>query len=185
MAAVARSPAEFSSAPRTETAPAADDQAAAHALLVELAPRIRNLVRYLIRGDVDVDDIAQEAMVAVLKNRSDYRGDGPFSAWVDRIVVRTTFTALRRRKRRREEPLHPEHAEPVHDAFGEFHSRRQLVAMLDRLPPPQRHAVVLHYALGMTVFEIAEELETSAETIRSRLRLAKTVLRRNLESAQR
>ena len=40
---------------------------AAESLLAELLPRVRNLVRYLVRGDHDVDDIAQDALIAILK----------------------------------------------------------------------------------------------------------------------
>ena len=36
-------------------------------LMVELLPRVRNLVRYLVRGDAMVDDLAQEAIVAILR----------------------------------------------------------------------------------------------------------------------
>jgi len=198
MVAVARSPAEFPPEPdhrvaaefppepdHRVVAAVAGDREAAHALLLEVAPRIRNLVRYLIRNDDEVDDIAQEAMVAVLKSLADYRAEGAFHAWVDRITARATFKVLRTRKRRREEPLHPDQAEPTHDPFGEFHSRRRLVALLDRLPEAQRHVLVLHYVLGMTALEIAEELGVPAETVRSRLRLAKTTLRTRLESTHR
>ncbi|MDF2698008.1 MAG: polymerase sigma-70 factor, subfamily, partial [Labilithrix sp.] len=129
---MARSPADFPAAPNI-AAVLSGDRAAARALVIEMTPRVRNLVRYLVRNDVDVDDIAQEAMVAVLKNLGDYRDEGAFYAWVDRITARTTFKILSRRKRRREEPLDLERAEPTHDAFGEFHSRRRLVALLDRL----------------------------------------------------
>jgi len=183
MAAVAHRPADF---PAPDIAAVLlGDRAAARALVIEMSPRVRNLVRYLVRDDVDVDDIAQEAMVAVLKSLGEYREEGAFFAWVDRITARTTFKALQRRKRRREEPLELERAEPAHDAFGAFHSRRRLVALLDRLAPPQRHVVVLHYLLGMTVLEIGDELEIPEGTVRSRLRLAMIALRRNIESKNR
>src|SRR3569833_2933678 len=81
--------------PRSGAA-AAGDRAAAEVLCRELLPRVRNLVRYLVRGDSHVDDIAQEALIAVLRGLGTYRGDGKFESWVDRIVARTTFAALRR-----------------------------------------------------------------------------------------
>jgi RNA polymerase sigma-70 factor (ECF subfamily) len=51
------------------------------------------------------------------------------------------------------------------------------VRMLDGLPIDQRHVLVLHYALDMTVPEAAAELGVPIETVRSRLRLAKSRLR--------
>src|SRR5262245_38204484 len=44
-------------------AAARGDRKAAEALLRALLPRVRNLVRYFVRGDAEVDDISQEALV--------------------------------------------------------------------------------------------------------------------------
>src|SRR5881394_1557057 len=78
------------------TSAANGDRVAAQALCRELLPRVRNLVRYLVRGDARVDDVAQEALIAVLKGLNTYRGEGKFESWVDRIVARSTFATLRR-----------------------------------------------------------------------------------------
>lgn len=177
-------------------AAAAGDQAAAGVILTELLPRVRNLVRYLIRRDGDVDDITQEALIMVLDGLPSYRGEGAFTAWVDRIVVRVTFNQLRRL---RAEPSAPSAAPLDMLPFGargeghsltvaagyqdmttvpdEYLSRRHAIAILDRLSLEQRHALVLHYVLGMTVPEIAEHMGAPAETVRSRLRLARQRLR--------
>ena len=79
--------------PRVAAA-ARGDRAAAQALLTELLPRARNLIRYLVRGDADVDDIAQEALISVVRGLPGYRGEGAFQSWVDRIVARTAFAHL-------------------------------------------------------------------------------------------
>ncbi len=165
--------------PRVEAA-AAGDRAAAESLLIELLPRVRNLVRYLIRGDQDVDDIAQEALIAITRGFSGYRGDGTLTAWADRITARVTFAQLRKRRRVSDEqrPVAdlsavPGPAEPP----DQYAQRRQMVRLLDQIPADQRTALVLHHAVGMSVPEIARELEVSRETVRSRLRLGKSKLR--------
>jgi RNA polymerase sigma factor (sigma-70 family) len=58
--------------------------------------------------------------------------------------------------------------------------RRELVAALDRLPGDQRESLVLHFAVGMTVPEIADAMAAPHETVRSRLRLGKAALREAL-----
>src|SRR3954452_23115062 len=90
-------PALAASPPPPRIAAAArGDRAADEPLCRELLPRVRNLVRYLLRGDSRVDDVAQEALIAVLRGLGTFRGEGRFESWVDRFVARTTFTALRR-----------------------------------------------------------------------------------------
>jgi len=167
--------------PRVRAAQAGD-RAAAEALLGELLPRTRNLIRYLIRGDSEVDDIAQEALIAVLKGLPTYRGEGTFQSWADRVSVRVTFAYLGRVRAERARHAGDEgaHLHLVPDPDGspdDYAVRRETARLLDRLPPDQRHALVLHHVLGMSVPEIAEELRLPFDTVKSRLRIGMDKLR--------
>ena len=169
--------------PRVAAA-AGGDREAAQSLCRELLPRVRNLVRYLVRGDARVDDIAQEALIAVLRGLGSYRGEGAFEAWVDRVVARSTFATLRR-IRAETQPGAENVAESERDPVepSPYEDRRELAAALDRLPHDQRQALILHFSVGMTVPEIAEAVAAPFETVRSRLRLAKATLRESLKGA--
>ena len=163
--------------PRVLRARSGDDKAI-HSLLVELIPRVRNLVRYLARNDAETDDISQDALIVVLRDLSAYRGEGTFNSWVDRVVARVTIRRLRSERSRTVVELRPRAPEAgTACSSEEFLLRRAVVRLLDRLPSEQRHALVLHHVLEMTVSEIAKELDTPVETVRSRLRLAKSRLR--------
>ncbi|WP_425537953.1 RNA polymerase sigma factor [Myxococcus stipitatus] len=155
---------------------------ATESLLMELLPRVRNLVRYLVRGDGDVEDISQESLIALIRGLPTYRGEGQFHSWVDRVVARTTFAWLKRARgteaRRGDEEALELVSVPSEDAPpDEYVHRRRMVMLLDRVPDEQRHAMVLHHVLGMSVPEVSEELGIPFETIRSRLRLGRAALR--------
>jgi RNA polymerase sigma-70 factor (ECF subfamily) len=63
--------------------------------------------------------------------------------------------------------------------------REALELLLDELPPPQAEVLILHCALDFSVDEIAAAVGRPAETVRSRLRLAKRALRERIgESAE-
>ncbi len=156
------------------------DRTATEQVLRMLVPRVRNLVRYLIRGDRDVDDIAQEALIAIARGLPGFRGEGTVEAWSDRIVARATFAHLRKQRADVGLAAYSSALSAVPDmdeARGCYATRRQLAGYLDQLPVEQRHALVLHHVMGMSVPEIASELALSAETVRSRLRLGKKKLR--------
>ena len=165
------------------TAALRGDRAAAEALLLEVLPRVRNLVRYLVRGDAAVDDVSQEALVAVLRGLPTWRGEGPFHAWADRVTARTVFSELRRGRVRDARLVvvgdELDGAQDAGDDPEEYLGRRRVVALMDEMPDEQRRAVVLHHVVGMSVPDIAQELDTPAETIRSRLRLGMRRLRRS------
>lgn len=160
---------------------ASGDRAAAQDVLSALFPRIRNLVRYLVRRDRDVDDIAQDALIAILRGLKTFRHESSLETWSDRIVARVTFAHLR--KRRAEPVLTLVDADGTQGGRGQFVSgdeyiaRRRIVSALDLLPLEQRVAFVLHHVVEMSVAEVAQEVQAPVETVRSRIRLARDRLR--------
>ncbi len=158
-------------------AAARGDRVAAESVLRRLLPRVRNLVRYLLRGDDAVDDVTQLALVAVTKGLPTFRGDAPIEKWADRITAREAFRFAKRRRLEvaREAPM-PD-VEPVTLPTDPYLLRRTVVAELDRLPEAQRQVVALHHAAGFTVPEIADLLDVPRDTVKSRLRLGMKRLR--------
>lgn len=162
---------------------AAGDRAAAQALLTELLPRVRNLVRYLVRGDDVVDDITQLVLVELLRSFGNFRHDGSLHAWVHRITVRVALRHVKRQRRDRAQEAELGQAlDPHASQPDEYLRRRQAIALLDQLPDEQRLALVLHHVAGMSVPELAEALDVPFETARSRLRLAMGKLRERLDA---
>ena len=151
------------------------DVNAAHALVLRVLPRVRNTIRYLIRCD-DVDDFTQDVLVTLLERLPSYRGEGRFEAWVDGVTLRVTLRRLSKLRadvrRFQSSVLENMEGHSTEAQSPRYIARRRAVAALDQLPDPQRHVLVMHHVLGMTVTEIARELDTPVETIRSRLRVA-------------
>ena len=166
-------------------AAAGGDRAAASELLRERLPRVRNLVRYLVRGDDMVDDISQQVLIAILKGLPTYRGEGAFDAWCDRITARETFRYLKRSRaewaRRREAATELRETARAGAGPGDaarYESRRAALSLLESLPPEQREVLVLHHVVGMSMKEVAEAVGIPVETARSRARLGVKRLRR-------
>jgi RNA polymerase sigma-70 factor (ECF subfamily) len=153
----------------------------------ELLPRVRNLVRYLVRGDADVDDVAQEALIALLRGLPSFEGEGTFYSWSDRVIARSTFAWMRRERQRRNVVRDPMELETQTCSAGlpdEYLGRRRLVEALDQLPSDQRYVLVLHHVLGVTVPEIAQAINAPVETIRTRLRTGRNNLRTLVDRGQ-
>jgi RNA polymerase sigma-70 factor, ECF subfamily len=163
---------------------AAGDRAACEALVRTLLPRVRNLVRYLVRNDADVDDMAQLALIAIVKGLSSYRGEGKFESWADRITARETLAYVRRRRvaaRTADAAAAEQVVESAH-VSEDFLARRRLAVALDALADEQRSVVVLHHIAGFSMPEIAETLGIPFETARSRMRLGLAKLREIMDT---
>jgi RNA polymerase sigma-70 factor (ECF subfamily) len=169
--------------PRVRAA-AQGDRRAQESILAEHLPRMRNLVRYFLRGDADVDDAAQRALCEVVRSLGTYRGDAPLRAWIDRITARVALQTAR--KQRAQAKLHTQLDPDLPAAVGadaeRYALRRRAVLSLDQLPEEQRTAVVLHHVLGLSMPELAAELDIPFETARSRLRLGMEKLRSALRA---
>lgn len=135
----------------------------------------------MLRADNDVDDAAQDAVLAVLRALSGFRGESLLTTWADRIAVRTILASARRNRSHHAraleigQTLSPSPA--TTQDLDRFVARRQLVTLMDSLPDEQRHAIVLRHGLGLSVLELAQCINVPVETARSRLRIGLAKLR--------
>jgi RNA polymerase sigma-70 factor, ECF subfamily len=120
-------------------------------------------------------DVVQEAFARALRDREQFRGDGPLAAWVWRMAFRVALEA--RRNGHREltvdelvemAPLPSPERDPV------------LAQALRRLPARQRLIVFLRYFADLSYGEIASLCEISEGTVAATLAHAHSGLREAL-----
>jgi len=130
---------------------------------------------------VDLEDVLQDTFVEAWINLGSYhpRKDGSFAAWCRRVAVHTCLDALRRVRRRREEPQ----ADPEGGAAGApavesaVVTRDLAVKLLRRLPPEDRLVLVLEELEGASLREIAELTGWSLPKVKVRAHRARCRLR--------
>ena len=157
-------------------------------LLSLIAPSIVSAVRVVAGRDVDVEDAAQEAMIAIVDAVPRFRGQSSFLHYARRIAVRTAF-GMRRASRRRAHNLaevgveaeSPETAPAAAASQNAVLERNEcLVAfqrLLDELPEGQAESLTYRVLLEYPLPVIARELKVPINTVRSRIRLARDHLR--------
>jgi len=152
-------------------------------LLTTLGPSMLQMVRRVLGANhADVEDVLQESLLALVRALPTFRGDCSTRHFGCRVA---TLTSLKARRRRLGEVaiLAPADGEAAFEAVDEqdwalSSCRRQVLRrLLDELPAEQAEALTLHYLGGLTVEESARAASVPAETVRSRLRLAKVALR--------
>ena len=67
----------------------------------------------LTADEEDARDVVQEAYLRAWKGIPSFRGDAQFTTWMYRITANTAYTAVKRRRRHRAEPLDSMLEEPV------------------------------------------------------------------------
>ena len=165
------------------------DEAAMRQLLRSVAGPLLAAVKAIAgRRTPDLEDIAQETLVAFVQALPAFRGECSVMHYASRIAVRTAMAARRRRAARDHrldalEDAEPEEqlaVSPGEEAWAA--KRRELLrALLDELPEVQADTLALRVALGYSMQEVADATSAPVNTVRSRLRLAKEALRRRIE----
>lgn len=144
---------------------------------------VRGVARALIHEAHEADDAAQFALLQVLHAASSYRGDASLRHWARCVATRAV---LKHRARQRRHLAWEGEADLLEAIEAGAPDRldeqlpRSLRDYLAELPSEQAEALVLHHALGYSLVEIAEITELSANTIKSRIRLAVRELRRRI-----
>jgi RNA polymerase sigma-70 factor, ECF subfamily len=149
--------------------------------VVEHNDRLIRLAYLICNNAADAADAVQRGFEQAWRRRSTLRSEATLRPWLDRVVVREAIRITRRPWYRRLVSLDSRIAwiDPAASAVDSDVWLALRVAV-DRLPAEQRHALVLHLHAGYSVAETAELVGVPLETVRSRLRVAKERLRREL-----
>jgi RNA polymerase sigma-70 factor (ECF subfamily) len=158
------------------------------AFVAEHYDRLLRLARLICRDSSDAADAVQVGLEQAWRRRATLRDDTLFRPWLDRIIVREAVRISKRRQSRLSRLLSPSARvawiEPPDPQVSDPSTFLALRTAFLQLSPDQRAVVALHLQLGYTVAETATIVEASHETVRSRLRLARQRLRRELEETR-
>lgn len=165
------------------------DAGAIGQLLKQLAPGMIRASRSLMGAShADLDDVVQQSLIGLVQALPSFRGECSLPHFASRIVTRTALAARRRtaiRGERQDDAIDP-------DAFGvapsqaeavEAERRRHAVrSLMETLPEEQAETLALRVVLGFSLEEVAEATGVPLNTVRSRVRLAKTSLKKRIEA---
>ena len=137
--------------------------------------RMKSLAYHLLESRADAEDAVQEAFIKVHKALGSFEGNSALSTWLYRILLNCCYDALRKRKRRAEDPA---------PAQFPSESKAPLKIAIERaiglLNERQRTVFLMFEVEGLKHSEIAGILEVPEGTSRSWLFEAKCQLKRLL-----
>jgi len=138
-------------------------------------------------GNVDdAMDVTQEAFLRLHRHWGRRDRSRPFAPWLYSIVRNLAIDLLRKRATRREcsaadaAPLPAPAAADPELAAGKSELSERLWREIQRLPQPQREALLLRDWHGLSYAEIAEATGTTVTTVNSRIHDARVRLRERL-----
>ena len=143
----------------------------------------------ILRNRAESEDVVQDAFLRVLEHKKELPAVRDLRVWLVRI---TWNLAIDRRRRIRPDQLDEPFAESLVartiPADQTLSDARQIAATLreiERLPKPERHALLLSAIDELSITEISTVLHRSESAVRALLFRARTRLRERLEKQER
>lgn len=147
-----------------------------------LATAVRMFVARRVRGQHDIDDITQEALLRLYRGARGLRDEPALEAWMYRIAQSAIIDHYRRAAARAQ-PMDPEYfelQEHVADADGRRADETLagcLAPLLARIPEAYRTALELTDLGGLTQDQGAAKLGLSTSGMKSRVQRGRRMLR--------
>lgn len=132
------------------------------------------------------EDLVQSVFERMLKYRSTYSGDGPFTTWMYRIARNAHIDHYRKEKRRKvdeildEERIVGEYPSGVGEQDERTRRKAILEQALDELDEDKKEVVLLSRFEGLRYQEIAEILEISESAVKVRMFRAMNELKKTV-----
>lgn len=160
---------------------------------------IYNLVYRVLNDPADTADTTQEVFLKVFREMKRFHGESSLKTWMYRIAIHEASNRRRWwfRHKSRETTIEPESDETAGAGLKEMLAdetqspfehlaheevRARVEQELRNVPEPYRTAVVLRDIEDLSYEEIAEVLQVSLGTVKSRLTRGRNALKQRLES---
>jgi RNA polymerase sigma-70 factor (ECF subfamily) len=147
-------------------------------------------------NEEDAYDMAQETFIKAFRSLRSFKGNSSFSTWLYRITTNVCLDELRRRKRRivaisLDEPLATQDGDEVEKEIADSSPGADIIyeqkefsqyiqQLLNEMKPEHKTAIVLRDVMGFSYEEIAEVMNCSMGTVKSRISRAREVLRKKI-----
>lgn len=174
----------------------AGEVAAFDQLISKYRERVFGIIYNMTSNREDAADLAQDTFIKAFQSIHRFGGQSSFFTWLYRIAVNSTLSHLRKGKLRSffsleridsEEPVSREIVAALTDKTGADRDtyvhelQEKLNEAMQKLSIKHRTVVTLFEIDGLSHQEIAEVMDCSVGTVRSRLHYAKQLLQAELE----
>lgn len=166
---------------------ASRDRVAFAALFDAYAPRVKAFMMRKGATAEQAEDLVQETMITVWSKAALYVSErGSVATWIFTIARNLRIDRLRREKTSLFTDLDDYDAESgeegQEEALGRFQEDGYVARALAQIPEEQRQLLIMSYMEDMPQSEIAAKLQIPLGTVKSRMRLAYTRMRKLLET---
>jgi RNA polymerase sigma-70 factor (ECF subfamily) len=175
----------------------AGDVAAFDRLILKYRERLYGVIYHMTSNREDASDLTQDAFIKAFQAINRFQGQSSFFTWLYRIAINATLSHLRKNKFKSflsldtvnsEEPVSQELISALTDKTGADRDafvkelQEKLNEAMQKLSIKHRTVITLFEIDGLSHQEIADVMDCSVGTVRSRLHYAKQLLQAEMKA---
>jgi len=128
-----------------------------------------------VKNPNDAIDILQDSIQKAISSKNNLKKEQSLKSWFYRIVINTSLDFLRKQKR--VVVVDEETIQSFSSGINDHYTNIDLERSLEALPPKYKSVIILRYFEDLKIEEVAEILQESPNTIKTRLYKALELLR--------
>lgn len=135
----------------------------------------------------EAEDATQEVFIKVFKNIKSYNGDANIYTWIYKITINTCFDILKKKKKNSYDDISLyidfiKDNKEIEDIILKNLTSRNIRLALMKIPEKYRILLYMFYFEELKISQISSILDEKENTIKTRLKRGRNVLRRIIES---
>jgi len=173
------------------------ERAVQNALMQAVQKKVYYHCKKMLKSEDDALDATQDVLIVIFTSLDKLKEPAAFWGWVNGITANRCKHFLSVPHKEWQIPEDEEGNSMLDNleeldqqsvpeqALDDKETRRMILGLVDNLPPDQRMSVLYYYYDEMSVKEIAEAMEVSEGTVKSRLNYARKAIKRGAEDYER
>lgn len=169
------------------------DEKAFEEIVNRYSNRIINLATQIMGSRDEGWDVAQEVFISIWRNIRSFDNTRSLYPWIRRITINACYEELRKRGKSKETSLDdveddepsidiPDETYSPEDTFSKIELKEVVEKALESLPEHYRITLWLRVIENLTYEEIAETLNINIGTVKSRINMARKLMRDRLKN---
>ena len=158
------------------------DQSAQFAIYKQYYAAMYNVALRIVSDRFEAEDVMQESFLSAFTKLDSFSGKVTFGAWLKRIVINNSITALKKNSRFETEPLEKVDLIKQHEEGQDYTllNATDILSKVSQLKSNYKVALTLNLIEGYDYEEIAQIMNISYENSRTTVSRAKNKLRQLL-----
>lgn len=159
-------------------------------IMSEYGTQIFRLVYSYVKNRETAEDLTQEVFIKVHRNIGNFKGKSNLKTWLYQIAINTCKDYLGSWHHRyitltnKVNILSKSHRDQPEKNLLESETSNYIANGIMSLPPKYREVIILYYYEGLNFREISTVLNVNENTLKSRMRRAKKLLKNKFEEVQ-